>query len=147
MTSGFEPEEVIVHTFHNSDHLNVRFQSMRRTKTAVLILGILGLFGCNIAPYTFPESGPQKKLQAIDATRIRVKAEFRYLPTFTSYVFPAGEYIPVRADGMGTFYESPRGILVQATTGSFLVRGGIYRASDEPLCLHARVGPNAVSFA
>jgi hypothetical protein len=84
-----------------------------------------------VAPYTFPENGPREYLPAINTTRITVKEQFRYLPSFTSYVFPVGEYVPVRKNANGTFYESPKGILVQATTGSFLVRGGIYRANNE----------------
>jgi len=104
---------------------------MKRLRAATTILGALALFGCNVAPYTFPENGPREDLHAINATRVDVKTEFRYLPSFTSYVFPVGEYVPIRSDTRGTYYESPRGILVQATTGPFLVRGGIYRANNE----------------
>jgi hypothetical protein len=86
--------------------------------------------GCNIAPYRWTDNGKRVAIQAIDSTRITVKEEFRYSPTLTSYVLPAGEYLPVRSDADGTYYESARGILVLATTGGFVVRGGIYRRSD-----------------
>ena len=60
-----------------------------------------------------------------------MKKEFRYLPSLTALVLPAGEYLPVRADAGGTFYESPRGILILPVTGTgYVVRGGIYRGND-----------------
>ncbi len=86
--------------------------------------------GCNVAPYNWPENGKRVEVHAINSTRIAVKEEFRYSPTLTSYVLPAGEYLPSRSDVGGTYYESARGILVLATTGGFVVNGGIYRRTD-----------------
>jgi len=86
--------------------------------------------GCNVAPYSWPDDGKRVEATAIDETRITIKEEFRYSPTLTSYVLPAGEYLPIRSDAGGTYYSSPRGILVLATTGGFVVNGGIYRRSD-----------------
>lgn len=94
------------------------------------VLALLSLSACNIAPYSFPDNGVRANYQAIDATRITVKNEFRYLPTLTSYVLPAGEYVPIQSDAGGTYYGSPRGILVLAATGGFVVEGGIYRRAD-----------------
>ncbi len=85
---------------------------------------------CNVAPYNWPDNGKRVEVQPIDLTRITVKEEFRYSPTFTSYVLPTGDYLPARSDAGGTYYESPRGILVLPTTGGFVVNGGIYRRND-----------------
>lgn len=99
----------------------------------VLLLAISSLLifsGCNIAPYHFPDDGVKASFQAIDSTRITVKQEFRYSPTLTSYVVPAGECVPIRSDAEGTYYGSPRGILILVATGGFVVEGGIYRRAD-----------------
>jgi len=97
---------------------------------SLLVLVIALVSGCNVAPYNWPDNGKRMSATAIDATRITVKEEFRYSPTLTSYVLPTGEYLPIRSDAGGTYYASPRGILVLATTGGFVVEGGIYRRSD-----------------
>jgi hypothetical protein len=94
------------------------------------ILALLIFSSCNLAPYSFPDNGVRPNFQAIDSTRITVKKEFRYLPTLTSYVLPTGDYVPIRSDAGGTYYGSPRGVLVLPATGSFVVEGGIYRRSN-----------------
>jgi len=97
---------------------------------SLLVLVVALVSGCNVAPYNWPDNGQRVAAVAINDTRITVKEEFRYSPTLTSYVLPAGEYLPIRSDAGGTYYSSPRGILVLAATGGFVVEGGIYRRSD-----------------
>src|SRR5579883_2556425 len=107
--------------------------AMRYFVPVVAAIGVIGAAACSVAPYEFPDNPPRHDLVATDATRIVVKQEFRYSPTLTSIVFPTGEYLPVRADSGGTYYESPRGLLILPVAGQgFLVRGGIYRRSSVP---------------
>jgi len=103
---------------------------MKPSTLVYTILAVLLVSGCSIAPYYFPDNGVRADLHAINATHITVKKEFRYSPTLTSYVLPAGEYVPIRSDANGTYYGSPRGILVLPVVGSYVVDGGIYRRSD-----------------
>src|SRR6266566_5572168 len=104
-------------------------KAVRTLKAIIPVLVVLYLCGCgSVAPYHFPDTGAPADLHAVNATRVTVKKEFRYSPTLTSYVLPAGDYVPVGLNAGGTYYESPRGILVLPAAGSsFLVRGGIYR--------------------
>jgi hypothetical protein len=112
-------------------HRNVSLQSHLKTLISTsAICAFLVCLGCSVAPYTFPDKGVRTDLQAIDLTRITVKAEFRYSPTLTSYVLPAGNYVPIRSDADGTYYESPRGVLVLPVAGSYVVEGGIYRRNN-----------------
>ena len=102
---------------------------MRRFAPA--IAGTLCLIGCSVAPYKFPDTPARQDLVAIDSTRVVVKQEFRYTPTLTGVVLPAGEYLPVKRDAVGTYYESPRGLLILPAAGQgFLVRGGIFRRQN-----------------
>jgi hypothetical protein len=94
------------------------------------LLAVTALASCSIAPYYFPKTRLRENVVAIDATRVTVKAQFRYSPSLTSYVLPAGEYLPVRRDSMGTYYESPYGVLVLPVVSPFIAPGGIYRRSD-----------------
>jgi hypothetical protein len=100
---------------------------------AFLAAGALALLisACSALPAKFPESSPRTDLIAIDVTRIRVKDQFKYSPSLTALVLPEGEYIPVKSDRSGTYYQSPRGILVVPVAGApFLVAGGILRRGD-----------------
>jgi len=94
-------------------------------------VGILGVVGCSALPQEFPSDASRKSLVPIDTTRIVVREAFKYSPSLTSIVLPADEYVPVRAGSGGTFYESPRGIMIVPVAGSsYLTAGGIYRSSD-----------------
>ena len=102
-----------------------------RLGTFVVSCALTLFAGCSVAPYKYPDVPPRQDLVALGNTRIFVKQEFRYVPTLTAIVLPAGEYLPVRTDADGTYYESPRGLLVLPAAGAgFLVRGGIYRRLD-----------------
>ena len=104
---------------------------MTNTSTAILcaVTGLLS--ACSVAPYRYPDTPLRQDLVPLDSTRIVVKEEFRYSPTMTSMVLPAGEYIPVKKDAAGTYYESPRGLLILPVAGQgTLVHGGIYRRRD-----------------
>lgn len=106
---------------------------MRNFKRASVILLSLFMGACSVAPYRFPNDPPRQDLVPVDGTRITVKEEFRYSPTLTSIVLPVGEYLPVKTDAAGTYYESPRGLLILPVAGQgFLVRGGIYRLHTVP---------------
>ncbi len=95
------------------------------------IAGTVCVTGCSVAPYKYPDTPARQDLVALDSTRILVKQEFRYTPTLTSVVLPAGEYVPVKRDAVGTYYESPRGLLILPAAGKgLLVRGGIFRRRD-----------------
>jgi hypothetical protein len=86
---------------------------------------------CSALPQTFPSDAPRRSLVAVDATQIVVKENLKIAPSLTAIVLPADTYIPVRTDHSGTFYESPRGILIVPVVGApFLVSGGLYRTSD-----------------
>jgi hypothetical protein len=104
---------------------------MKYALVGIATPAILCLAACSVAPYRFPDTPPRQDLVPIDATRIVVKEEFRYSPTLTSIVLPAGEYAPVKADSAGTYYESPRGLLILPVVGQgIMVRGGIFRLRD-----------------
>jgi hypothetical protein len=84
-----------------------------------------------VAASKFPDTPPRQDLVALDSTRIVVKEEFKYLPTLTAVILPAGEYVPVKRDAEGTYYESRRGVLIQPVAGSgSVVPGGIYRRQN-----------------
>lgn len=105
--------------------------SMNNVFTAITCVAAALLSSCSVAPYKYPDTPPRQDLAALDSTRIVVKQEFRYSPTLTSIVFPAGEYVPVKRDAGGIYYESPRGLLILPVAGQgSLVRGGIYRRQD-----------------
>jgi hypothetical protein len=95
---------------------------------------VLLISGCSALPAKFPESSPQADLVAINDTRVRVKDQFKYAPTLTTIVLPEGEYVPVKSDGSGTYYQSPRGVLVIPIAGAqFIVAGGIFRSVNPTL--------------
>jgi hypothetical protein len=103
---------------------------MNKFLALVAITGAVTLAGCSVAPYRFPDT-PPRELVAIDSTHILVKEQFGYSGRLTSVVFPAGEYLPVRKDATGVYYESPRDVLILPVGGQrSLVRGGIYRRTD-----------------
>jgi hypothetical protein len=104
---------------------------MNNVSAAIVCTAAALLSGCSVAPYKYPDTPPRQDLVPVDSTRIVVKEEFRYSPTLTSIVLPAGEYVPVKKDAGGTYYESPRGLLILPVAGQgSLVRGGIYRRQD-----------------
>src|SRR5579863_8702811 len=106
-------------------------EPMNNVSTAIVCITAALLSGCSVAPYKYPDTPPRQDLVPLDSTRIVVKEEFRYSPTLTSIVLPAGEYVPVKKDAAGTYYESPRGLLILPVAGQgSLVRGGIYRRQD-----------------
>ena len=125
---------------------------MRTIKAIIAVAVVLNFCGCgSVAPYHFPDTGAPADLHAVNATRVTVKKEFRYSPTLTSYVLPEGDYVPVRLAAGGTYYESPRGILVLPAAGSsFLVRGGIYRRNETktsyPFCVYLYMPVGGLTF-
>ena len=101
---------------------------MKRT-AAVAFLSLLS--ACSAIPHTSPADTPHKELRPIDASRVVLKQDLTIAPSLTAIVLPADEYVPVRADQSGTYYESPRGIMLVPGAGApYLVAGEIYRSSD-----------------
>lgn len=98
----------------------------------IILLAFLPmLLACSALPQTFPANAARKSLDPINESRVVVKQDLKIAPSLTALVLPADTYVPVRTDRAGTYYESPRGIMLVPVAGApLLVPGGIYRSSD-----------------
>lgn len=100
-------------------------------RNALHLTSILVLIACNALPEAFPTNAARKALTPLDQSKVVVKRDLKVAPSLTAIVLPADVYVPVRKNATGTFYESPRGILLVPVAGSpSVMAGGIYRSND-----------------